>query len=60
MTLSNIVDKKLSKSSIEITNHVKLLENDEENIGYNSFEVLEILGQGTFGKVFRVKKKNAD
>ena len=31
---------------------------EDENIGFKSFEILEVLGQGTFGKVFKVKKKD--
>mmetsp|Transcript_3583 Transcript_3583/g.3526 ORF Transcript_3583/g.3526 Transcript_3583/m.3526 type:complete len:80 (+) Transcript_3583:1354-1593(+) len=38
---------------------VKLLP-EEEDIGYSSFNILEILGQGTFGKVFKVTKKNGN
>jgi serine/threonine protein kinase len=33
---------------------------EEEDIGFNSFNIMEILGQGTFGKVFKVKRKNAE
>mmetsp|Transcript_28310 Transcript_28310/g.21156 ORF Transcript_28310/g.21156 Transcript_28310/m.21156 type:complete len:134 (+) Transcript_28310:1754-2155(+) len=33
---------------------------EEEDIGFNSFSVIEILGQGTFGKVFKVSKKNCE
>ena len=32
----------------------KLIE--DENIGFKNFEIIEPLGQGTFGKVFKVKK----
>ena len=34
-----------------------LLDDSEKGVGYNSFQLIEILGQGTFGKVFKVKKK---
>jgi serine/threonine protein kinase len=27
-------------------------------MGYSSFQLLDILGQGTFGKVFKVKRKD--
>jgi len=29
---------------------------EDDNVGFKSFEILEVLGQGTFGKVFKVKK----
>ena len=29
---------------------------EDTDIGYKSFKILDILGQGTFGKVFRVEK----
>ncbi len=33
---------------------------EEEDIGFNSFHIMEILGQGTFGKVFKVKRKGSE
>lgn len=38
---------------------VKLLDDTDDGIAYNSFNLLEILGQGTFGKVFKVTKKDS-
>ena len=38
---------------------VKLLDDEDEGIAYNSFNLLEILGQGTFGKVFKATKKES-
>ena len=35
-----------------------LLDDGDKGIGYNSFQIIEILGQGTFGKVFKVKSKD--
>ena len=35
-----------------------ILENvDEQKIGFNSFHIVKLLGQGTFGKVFLVRNK---
>ena len=56
----------------EVTNHedaiqknrndrIKSSDIDEKNnviINYNSFEILELIGGGSFGKVFKVKLKN--
>lgn len=36
----------------------ELLPNEEENVGFGSFEIIDALGQGTFGKVFKVRKKD--
>ena len=36
----------------------KLIE--DENIGFMNFEIIELLGQGTFGKVFKVRKHGTD
>ena len=44
-----------SQISIQST---KLLDDGLKGVGYNSFQLLDILGQGTFGKVFKVKKKD--
>ena len=33
---------------------------EEKGIGFSSFELLDVLGQGTFGKVYRVRKKNTE
>lgn len=48
----------MSKSTIVTSekNQPKLL--DDSNMGYSSFHLLDILGQGTFGKVFKVKRKD--
>lgn len=37
-----------------------LLDDSEKGVGYNSFQLIEILGQGTFGKVFKVKRKESE
>lgn len=39
---------------------VKLLDDGAVGIGFKSFEVLEILGNGAFGKVFKCKKKGEE
>ena len=39
---------------------VKLLDDGAVGIGFKSFEVLEILGNGAFGKVFKCKKKGCE
>lgn len=44
--------------SLDSVDNVQLIE--DTNIGFKNFDVLELLGQGTFGKVFKVKKKGAD
>jgi serine/threonine protein kinase len=36
---------------------VKLLDDGDIGIGFKSFDVLEILGNGAFGKVFKCKRK---
>jgi serine/threonine protein kinase len=36
---------------------VKLMDDGAIGIGFKSFDVLEILGNGAFGKVFKCKKK---
>lgn len=33
---------------------------EDEDVGFKSFEILEVLGQGTFGKVFKVRKIDDD
>ena len=33
---------------------------EEKGIGFSSFELLDVLGQGTFGKVYRVRHKNSE
>jgi len=33
---------------------------EDEDVGFKSFEIIELLGQGTFGKVFKVKKVGTD
>ena len=55
--------KNLSKSAITMPlppkkQQAKLLDDGDNGIGYGSFQILEILGQGTFGKVFKVKLKD--
>ena len=51
--------RNLSKSTTLIPDKTtRLLDDSEKGIGYNSFHLLEILGQGTFGKVFKVKRKD--
>ena len=37
----------------------RLLDDGVNGMGYNSFNLLEILGQGTFGKVFKVTQKDS-
>jgi len=54
--------QKLSKSTVQ-QQHMdqsQLLDDSEQGIGYNSFQLIEILGQGTFGKVFKVKKRESE
>lgn len=47
----------LSKSTVLVDKpSAKLL--DDESLGYGSFQLLDILGQGTFGKVFKVRRKD--
>ena len=36
----------------------KLIE--DEDVGFKSFKIIELLGQGTFGKVFKVQKIGTD
>lgn len=33
---------------------------EDGDVGFKSFEILEVLGQGTFGKVFKVRKLDTD
>ena len=33
---------------------------EDTNVGFKAFEILEVLGQGTFGKVFKVMKKDTE
>mmetsp|Transcript_3291 Transcript_3291/g.6805 ORF Transcript_3291/g.6805 Transcript_3291/m.6805 type:complete len:488 (+) Transcript_3291:1258-2721(+) len=40
-----------------VENEVMLQEGEE--VSFNSFDVLELLGEGSFGKVYRVVKKNS-
>ena len=35
-----------------------MIDDGEQGVSYSSFHIIEILGQGTFGKVFKVKKKD--
>ena len=53
--------KNLSKSTTmmpDLKKHPKLLDDTQKGLGYNTFQLLDILGQGTFGKVFKVKRKD--
>lgn len=52
--------RNLSKSTNIISDthsHPKLLDDSHAGLAYGSFQLLDILGQGTFGKVFKVKFK---
>ena len=35
-------------------------QNNKVQINYNSFEILELIGEGSFGKVYKVKQKNTN
>lgn len=51
--------KRLSQSPDERTQMSRLETgtlDEDQDVGFKSFEILEVLGQGTFGKVFKVKK----
>lgn len=59
-TLTGTKNKRLSQSP-ERAPMSRLETNtldEDDNVGFKSFEILEVLGQGTFGKVFKVKKKD--
>lgn len=61
---AKIIDDKAKRLSVSpdartpITRFETSTLDEDENVGFKSFEILEVLGQGTFGKVFKVKKKD--
>ena len=37
-----------------------MLDDTSKGIGFHSFDIIEVLGQGSFGKVYKVLKKDED
>lgn len=51
--ISSSPDERVPMSRLETTTL-----DEDDGVGFKSFEILEVLGQGTFGKVFKVQKKD--
>ena len=59
-TKENPDDSVFVKKRSQFVNSEDFDKNTQSKINFNSFELLDELGSGSFGKVFKVKQKNTD
>jgi len=57
--LSHNINKKI-KNSINMNNMKLIDDSSEKGITFNSFLIVDLLGSGTFGKVYKVQLKNSN